>query len=46
VLDWMFSQDAHLLLGGEVTSGSFRFGLHREPTLYCISADFSFPSEA
>jgi hypothetical protein len=44
--DQMFSQDVHLLFGGEVTSGSFHFGLHREPTLYRISADFPFPSEA
>jgi hypothetical protein len=46
VLDQMFSQDVHLLFGGEVTSGSFHFGLHSEPTLYRSSADFPFPSEA
>jgi hypothetical protein len=46
VLDQMFSQDAHLLFGGEVTSGSFHFGLHSEPTIYRISADFPFPSKA
>ena len=30
-LDEMFSQDVHFLFRGEVTSGSFRFGLHGEP---------------
>jgi hypothetical protein len=42
----MFSQDVHFLFRGEVTSGSFHFGLHSEPTLYRISATFPFPSEA
>ncbi|MFV0417028.1 MAG: hypothetical protein ACK5NG_11770, partial [Chthoniobacterales bacterium] len=46
VLDQMFSQDAHFLLWVEVTSGSFHFGLHVEPTLYRISAAFPFSSGA
>jgi hypothetical protein len=46
VLNQMLSQDVHFLFRGEVASGSFHFGLHVEPTLYRISAAFSFPPEA
>jgi hypothetical protein len=46
MLDQMLPEDAHFLLWGEVTSGSFHAGLLHGHTLYPLSANFPFPTEA